>query len=294
MAASGKTMTEYREQVDRTVTYMNRLHLPSTIQDRVRSWFSYNWTMHKTLGITVWNLKIVLYFQLFRDIISLLLLLMVIQDEKSSLVSLPLHMQMDIAMNVHIQTLSKVQLFQECDPSFIRDLVLKLKPVLFLPGDLVCQKVSLFFITLWLDALEYKLQMKSSNADNLRHHQGEVGKEMYIIKMGHVQVMGGENNDKVLVTLSEGSVFGEISLLAVGGGNRRMADVRYGTIIHSICVILHSILLHCYITNVTTTIDGPTPRSKGYSNLFMLSKADLNATLEDHHQAQKVLQRKAR
>ena len=53
MAASGKTMTEYREQVDRTVTYMNRLHLPSTIQDRVRSWFSYNWTMHKTLGITV-------------------------------------------------------------------------------------------------------------------------------------------------------------------------------------------------------------------------------------------------
>ncbi|KAL0621623.1 Cyclic nucleotide-gated cation channel beta-1 [Plecturocebus cupreus] len=90
--------------------------------------------------------------------------------------------------------------------------------------------------------------------------KGEIGREMYIIQAGQVQVLGGPDGKSVLVTLKAGSVFGEISLLAVGGGNRRTANV-----------VVH-----------------------GFANLFILDKKDLNEILVHYPESQKLLRKKAR
>ena len=110
-----------------------------------------------------------------------------------------------------------------------QELVVKLRPIIYLPGDYICRK-------------------------------DDIGREMYIVQSGFVQVLGGQDGRTCLVTLSEGSVFGEIALLGVGGMNRRTADVV----------------------------------SQGYSNLFTLLKEDLEETLKYYPDAKRILNAKAR
>ncbi|KAI0207206.1 Cyclic nucleotide-gated cation channel beta-1, partial [Lamellibrachia satsuma] len=191
--------TQYRSARDKMLSYMLKNNLPKELQMKVRIWFSYNWEHQKTL------------------------------DENSLLEALPQKMKADLAIHVHYDILSKVQLFQDCEKNLLFDLVLKLKPVLFLPSDYICKK-------------------------------GEVGREMYIVMTGRVEVVGGPNNSVVFATLHEGSVFGEISLLALAGGNRRTADVR----------------------------------SKGFSQLFSLCKADFESIMSDYPEAQKILRKRAK
>ena len=73
-------------------------------------------------------------------------------------------------------------------------------------------------------------------------------------------MLGGKSGKSCLVTLGEGSVFGEIALLGVGGMNRRTADVV----------------------------------SQGFSNLFTLRKEDLEETLKYYPDAKRILNSKAR
>ena len=85
---------------------------------------------------------------------------------------------------------------------------------------------------------------------------------MHIIKRGKLDVVAPDGI-KVFVTLGEGVVFGELSIMNIPGskmGNRRTANVR----------------------------------SVGYSDLFSLSKDDLWEALEEYPEAKKALLEKGR
>ncbi|KAM8749868.1 LOW QUALITY PROTEIN: cyclic nucleotide-gated channel alpha-4 [Acanthopagrus schlegelii] len=120
-----------------------------------------------------------------------------IMRENEILQQLPVHLRTEIAVSVHLPTLSKVTIFQSCEKSLLEELVLKLTPQVFSPGEFVCRK-------------------------------GDVGHEMYIIKEGKLAVVADDGVTEFAV-LSEGNFFGEISILNIKGnksGNRRTANIR--------------------------------------------------------------------
>ncbi|XP_041095951.1 cyclic nucleotide-gated cation channel beta-3-like [Polyodon spathula] len=196
-ATAGQTF--FRSSMDNTVAYMNTYKITKLVQNRVRTWYNYTWASQGML------------------------------DESELLEELPVSMQLAVAVDVNYSIVSNVELFKGCDNQMICDILLRLKSIVYLPGDYVCKK-------------------------------GEIGREMYIIKQGEVQVLGGADGTVVLVTLRAGAVFGEISLLAASGGNRRTANV-----------VAH-----------------------GFANLFILDKKELNDILVHYPDSQKVLARKGK
>ena len=149
-------------------------------------------------------------------------------NEQEVLQYLPDKLKTEIAIHVHFATLKKVNIFEQCEAGLLEELVLKLRAQVFSPGDYVCRK-------------------------------GDIGKEMYIIKTGKLEVV--DENQVVLATLTDGSYFGEISILNLGGsGNRRTATVK----------------------------------SVGYSELFCLSKQDLLDALVEYPEAKAILEENGR
>ncbi|XP_004645721.1 cGMP-gated cation channel alpha-1 [Octodon degus] len=192
---------EFQSRVDAIKQYMNFRNVSKDMEKRVIKWFDYLWTNKKTV------------------------------DEREVLRYLPDKLRAEIAINVHLDTLKKVRIFADCEAGLLVELVLKLQPQVYSPGDYICKK-------------------------------GDIGREMYIIKEGKLAVVADDGITQFVV-LSDGSYFGEISILNIKGskaGNRRTANIK----------------------------------SIGYSDLFCLSKDDLMEALMEYPDAKTMLEEKGR
>ncbi|GFQ68446.1 cyclic nucleotide-gated cation channel alpha-3 [Trichonephila clavata] len=157
---------EFERLLDGAKLYMRHHKVPRNMQRRVQRWYDYSWSRGRMQGGG---------------------------DINSALGILPDKLKTELALHVNLKTLKKVSIFQECQPEFLHDLVLKMRAYIFTPGDLICRK-------------------------------GEVAREMFIIADGILEVISEAG--KVLTQMKAGDFFGEIGILNLDGFNRRTADVR--------------------------------------------------------------------
>ncbi|XP_014674541.1 PREDICTED: cyclic nucleotide-gated channel rod photoreceptor subunit alpha-like [Priapulus caudatus] len=189
---------DFQTKMDALKFYMNRRGVPEELQNRVKRWSNYAWTRNHGM------------------------------DDAGCLEILPPRMRAEVAIQVHLETLRKVRIFEDCEEGVLCELVLKLKPQIFSPGDFICKT-------------------------------GEIGREMYIINHGVVEVSvkcASTDERTVVATLQEGNYFGEISLLELHSSQKRTADVR----------------------------------SVGYSELLVLSRKDLMSALVEYPKTREVLE----
>ena len=92
-------------KLDGMKEYIAANQLPMDLQRRVIQWFDFAWRYRKDMS------------------------------EKELFEQLNDNFRAEIAIHVNLDTLKKVKMFEHCDPRFLRELVLKLKPMLCSPGE---------------------------------------------------------------------------------------------------------------------------------------------------------------
>lgn len=151
----------FRDKLGQMQAYMRERKIPPFLQREVLSYYQYMWEYKRDISLD---------YHLI--------------DE------LPRSIRTQIYLYLYRELLEKVPLFQDAEPCFIEDLVVKLKPRILPPDDYIIR-------------------------------EEQIGHEMYFIKQGKVQAFS-EKTGKVYRFLGAGSFFGEIALLY---STRRTASV---------------------------------------------------------------------
>jgi voltage-gated potassium channel len=131
--------------------FMRDRDVPRPLQARVRDYYNYLWESR-------------------------------VGQQSEVLDDLPTPLRVEIALHLNRTILRKVPLFAEASDEFLRELVLRLEPMVFLPGQPLMRR-------------------------------GEHGHDLYFINRGTVDVLAADDS-QVLATLSDGDFVGEMALLS--------------------------------------------------------------------------------
>ncbi|HAN74275.1 MAG TPA: cyclic nucleotide-binding protein [Planktothrix sp. UBA10369] len=152
----------FRDKLGQIQSYMWERKIPRSLQKNVLDYYQYMWEYNRDISID---------FDLL--------------DE------LPHSIKTQMYCYLYQELLEKVPLFQNAEPCFIEDLIIKLKPRILPPNDYVIR-------------------------------EEQIGHEMYFVKRGQLQAFS-EKTGKVYTVMAAGSFFGEIALIY---DSRRTASVK--------------------------------------------------------------------
>jgi voltage-gated potassium channel len=153
--------SQYVATVERLTGFLRYRRVPTALQREIHAYYKYVW--ENRLGY----------------------------DEASVLEDLPPTLRAELSMVLKRDLIEKVEFLRGASADLIQDLSVKLRPVVFTPGDVILRA-------------------------------GDVGRHIYFISRGTVEVIAPDGKT-VLRTLSDGDFFGEAALLHT---ERRTASVR--------------------------------------------------------------------
>ncbi len=143
--------TNFMEKLEKINTFMKYREVPDEVVRRVNDYYFYLWDTRYGY------------------------------DESETVAELPRSIRLELLQAIHQEVIRAVPLFRDANPSLLRDVMLNLESVAYVPGDIVI-------------------------------HRGDTGSEMYFISRGSVDVLASDE-ETVVATLTEGAFFGEIALL---------------------------------------------------------------------------------
>ncbi len=157
--------SKYQEKINRLNLYMEYRDIPPSLRQKLRRYYKYMWESRRGY------------------------------DENLILRDLPSALQKELAMHIHADVIEKVPIFKGATDAFIKEIVMKLTPAMFTPGDYVFR-------------------------------EGELGHNMYFISRGSVEILS-ERTGQVFASISEGGYFGEIALLMDSPRNASVRALDY-------------------------------------------------------------------